>query len=34
VRWKLRDLAVAAFVQNVRTGDVLQALALGCAPPS
>jgi hypothetical protein len=34
VRWKPRDLAVAAFVQNVRTGDVLQALALGCAPPS
>jgi hypothetical protein len=33
-RWKLRDLAVAAFVQNVRTGDVLQALALNCAPPS
>jgi hypothetical protein len=33
-RWKLRDLAVAAFVQNVKTGDVLQALALGCAPPS
>ncbi len=29
-RWKIRDLAVAAFVQNVKTGDVLQALALGC----
>lgn len=33
-RWKLRDLSVAAFVQNVRTGDVLQALALNCAPAS
>ena len=31
-RWKIRDLAVAAFVQNVKTGDVLQALALGCTP--
>lgn len=30
-RWKNRDLAVAAFVQNARSGDVLQALALGCA---
>lgn len=32
-RWKLSDLAVAAFVQNVKTGDVLQALALNCTPP-
>ncbi len=32
--WKLRDLSVAAFVQNVRTGDVLQALALNCTPAS
>jgi hypothetical protein len=31
-RWKRRDLSVAAFVQNARTGDVLQALALHCAP--
>lgn len=31
VRWKNRDLAVAAFVQNARSGDVLQALALACA---
>lgn len=30
--WKLRDLSVAAFVQNVKTGDVLQALALNCGP--
>ncbi len=30
-RWKNRDLTVAAFVQNARSGDVLQALALGCA---
>jgi hypothetical protein len=27
-RWKLPDLSIAAFVQNQRTGDVLQALAL------
>jgi hypothetical protein len=33
-RWKSRDLTVAAFVQNVRTGDVLQALALGCTNTS
>jgi hypothetical protein len=26
--WKVTDLHVAAFVQNERTGDVLQALAL------
>jgi hypothetical protein len=26
--WKTRDLAVAAFVQNTATGEVLQALAL------
>lgn len=31
-RWKQKDLGVAAFVQNARSGDVLQALALGCAP--
>jgi hypothetical protein len=31
-RWKPKDLGVAAFVQNARSGDVLQALALGCAP--
>jgi len=29
--WKLQNLSVAAFVQNVRTGDVLQALATNCA---
>jgi hypothetical protein len=35
-RWKTRDLSVAAFVQNARSGDVLQALALACpnASPS
>lgn len=27
-RWKLRDLQIAAFVQNQRTGEVLQALVL------
>lgn len=26
-RWKARDLGVAAFVQDIRSGDVLQALA-------
>lgn len=31
-RWKQKDLGVAAFVQNAHSGDVLQALALGCAP--
>lgn len=30
-RWKNRDLSVAAFMQNARSGDVLQALALACA---
>lgn len=30
-RWKPRDLAIAAFVQDVRSGEALQALALpGC----
>lgn len=30
-RWKRDDLAIAAFVQDARTGEVLQALALpGC----
>jgi hypothetical protein len=35
-RWKTRDLSVAAYVQNGRSGDVLQALALACtnAPSS
>ena len=28
--WKQKDLGVAAFVQDARSGDVLQALALGC----
>ncbi|MBX3662830.1 MAG: DUF1223 domain-containing protein [Burkholderiales bacterium] len=28
--WKLQNLSVAAFVQNARTGDVLQALATHC----
>jgi hypothetical protein len=28
-RWKRPDLAVAAFVQDARSGDVLQALSLG-----
>jgi len=28
-RWKRRDLAVAAFVQDARSADVLQALTLG-----
>lgn len=27
-RWKVRDLQIAAFVQNQQTGEVLQALAL------
>ena len=31
--WKKLDLGVAAYVQNVRNGDVLQALALGCPQP-
>jgi hypothetical protein len=31
-RWKHRDLHVAAFVQNRRTGDVLQALDLPRCP--
>jgi hypothetical protein len=30
--WKQQDLAVAAFVQDVRSGDVLQALALNGCP--
>jgi len=30
--WKTKDLGVAAYVQNARSGDVLQSLALGCAP--
>lgn len=32
-RWKARDLGVAAFVQNARSGDVLQSLALACPQP-
>jgi len=27
--WKQHDLSVLAFVQNLRTGEILQALALG-----
>jgi hypothetical protein len=30
--WKARDLSVAAFVQDPRSGDVLQALALKSCP--
>jgi hypothetical protein len=30
--WKRGDLNVAAFVQSESSGEVLQALALGCAP--
>jgi hypothetical protein len=29
--WKRRDLAVAGFIQDLRTGDVLQALAVSCS---
>jgi hypothetical protein len=31
-KWKTTDLGVASFVQDARSGDVLQALTLGaCA---
>jgi hypothetical protein len=29
--WKRRDLSIAAFVQDPRSGDVLQALAASCS---
>ncbi len=31
--WKRSDMGVAAYVQNVRNGEVLQALALDCPQP-